>query len=352
MDNTGASSERSGDNSLGKEALKINRTYIRRFRHVVQWAVLLMVTYAGVAFYLFVRALEHGAIPFFSRPPSVEGFLPIGGLMALKLWITEGIFDAVHPASLVIFSGALMLSFLLRKSFCGWICPVGTVSELVWKTGKSIFGKNYIVPKYVDYFLRSVKYVLMSFFLYIILIKMSPSDIGGFIGTSYWKVVDIKMLKFFTAISPATAVILGVIILLSFIYKNVWCRYLCPYGALLGLLGSVSPIGISRNDHACTHCNLCTKSCPSLLAVSDKDNIISPECSGCLNCISCCPSKGALEVTLTGRKRIHPVMVGVSVITLFFGVIIIAHLSGKWNSSLSYAELRSLLSGIANLTHP
>ena len=234
-----------------KDTLKINRAYIRRFRHAVQWAVLLMVVYAGFAFYHFVGALEQGAVPSFSRPPSVEGFLPIGGLMALKLWITEGIFDTVHPASIVILCGALILSFLLRKSFCGWICPVGTVSEAVWKTGKRIFGKNYVVPKYADYLLRSIKYILMSFFLYIILIKMSPSDIAGFIGTPYWKVVDIKMLKFFTEISPATAVILGVIILLSFICKNVWCRYLCPYGALLGLLGCISPVGISRNDEAC-----------------------------------------------------------------------------------------------------
>ena len=311
-----------------------------------------MVIYAGFAFYRFVGALEQGAVPSFPRPPSVEGFLPIGGLMALKLWITEGIFDAVHPASIVILSGALILSFLLRKSFCGWICPVGTVSEAVWKTGKKIFGRNYVIPKYPDYFLRSVKYILMFFFLYIILIKMSPSDIAGFIGTPYWKVVDIKMLKFFTGISMATAVILGVIILLSFIYKNVWCRYLCPYGGLLGLMGFISPVEISRNDDACTHCNLCTKNCPSLLPVSRKHNIISPECSGCLNCLSCCPSKGALEVALKGGKRIHPVMVGVSVIGIFFGLILIAHLSGKWNSSLSYGELRSLLSGVANLSHP
>ena len=337
---------------MRQEALTINRAYIRKFRHVVQWTVLVIMIYAGFAFYCFVGALEQGAVPSFSRPPSVEGFLPIGGLMALKLWITEGIFDAVHPASIVILSGALMLSFLLRKSFCGWICPVGTVSEAVWKTGERIFGKNYVVPKYADYFLRSVKYILMSFFLYIILIKMSPSDVAGFIGAPYWKVVDIKMLKFFTGISPVAAVVLGAIILLSFIYKNVWCRYLCPYGALLGLLGSISPVGISRNYEACTHCNLCTKNCPSLLSVSRKHNIISPECSGCLNCVSCCPSKGALEVTLAGRKKMHPVTICVSVIAVFFGLILIAHLSGKWDSSLSYAELRSLLSDIANLTHP
>jgi hypothetical protein len=62
--------------------------------------------------------------------------------------------------------------------------------------------------------------------------------------------------------------------------------------------------------------------------------------------------KGALEVTIAGRKKIYPVIVGLSVIASFFGIILVAHLGGKWNSSLSYAELRGLLSSIANFSHP
>lgn len=332
--------------------LKVNRTYLREFRHVVQRTVLFVVVHAGYNLYRFAKALEEGVIPHVSRLPSVEGFLPIGGLMALKLWITRGIFDTIHPASMVVLCGALILSLLLRKSFCSWICPIGTLSEAVWKIGRGILGRNYTIRKYMDYFLRSIKYILMAFFLYIILIKMSPSEIAGFLETPYWRVVDLKMLRFFMDISITTTVVLGIIVILSFLYKNFWCRYLCPYGALLGLLGWISPIGITRYDKFCIHCNSCTRSCPSLLAVSKRDSILSPECSGCLTCVSFCPSKEALEVTLKGGKKINPAIVGISVIAIFFGLILIAQLSGKWNSSISYDELRILLLGIAPISHP
>jgi polyferredoxin len=311
-----------------------------------------MVAYAGFSFYCFVHALQNGVMPSVSRPPSVEGFLPIGGMMALKLWITRGSFDTAQPASIVILCGALSLSLLLRKSFCGWICPIGTASEAAWKTGNRLFGKTYTIPGYVDYFLRSIKYVVMAFFLYTIFIRMTSSDIAGFLETPYWKVIDVKMLGFFSSISVTTMVVLAVFIILSLLYKNFWCRYVCPYGALLGLLGCISPVGIGRNAGSCTGCNACTRNCPSLLPVSMKDNIRSPECTGCLTCLSCCPSKGALEVKLIGGKKIRPLLFGISVLAIFFGLILIAKSSGRWESSLSYDMLRPLIPVVPKLAHP
>ncbi len=200
--------------------MKEDHSYIRGLRHAVQCIVLFMAAYAGYALYRVADALEHGMVPSFSRPASVEGFLPIGGLMGLKLWLTEGIFDTVHPASIVILFGAIILSFMLRKSFCSWICPIGTLSEAVWRTGNRIFGRNYAIPKYADYLLRSIKYLLMSFFLYTIFIKMGPSEIAGFLETPYWKIIEIKMLKFFTDMSMTTKVVLGILVVLSLPYKN------------------------------------------------------------------------------------------------------------------------------------
>ena len=329
-----------------------NRQYLQRFRHIVQWAVLCLVIYSGYNFYLFIGSLASGGMPPVSRPASIEGFLPIGGLMALKLWITTGIFDAVHPASLVIFCGALILSLLLRKSFCGWICPIGTVSDVTWKIGRKILGRNFTLPKYPDYFLRSLKYVLMAFFLYIIVIKMSPSEIAGFLETPYWTIIDVKMMMFFTEASVTVIAALVILLVLSMLFKNFWCRYLCPYGALLGLLGHLSPLRIQRNDNLCTQCNACSMNCPSNLPVNKELSVLSPECSACLTCISSCRSTGALDVTIKSGTRLHPAIVGVSVIVIFFGLIMFAELSGRWNSSLTNNDLRVLLSNIAYLSHP
>ena len=282
----------------------------------------------------------------------MEGFLPIGGFMSLKLRITEGLPDPIHPAAPIIFASALLVSLLLRKSFCGWICPVGTLSEAVWMLGGKVCGRNFRVQRHADYALRSLKYILMGLFLYIILVKMSSSQIAGFMSTPYWKVADVKMLKFFTDMSAATAVTLVFLVVLSLIYKNFWCRYLCPYGGLLGLLGSLSPVGIKRNKDACVNCGLCAKHCPSLLPVDEGGSVNSPECTGCLTCVSRCPAKGALDATAAGKRIVRPEIIAVSVVVIFFGLIMAARLSGKWHSSVSYEELKALLPVLKNLEHP
>ncbi|HAM52527.1 MAG TPA: (4Fe-4S)-binding protein, partial [Nitrospiraceae bacterium] len=168
--------------------MRFDRSYVRKVRYAVQWIIFLLVLYTGFTFSLFAEDLIRGRHPSVTRPPSVEGFMPIGALMSLKLWVTKGIFDPVHPAALVLFCGALLSSALLKKSFCGWICPVGTLSDAVWRVGRRIFGKNCAIPEFVDYPLRSLKYILMSFFLSIILVKMSSREIIGFLSTPYWKV--------------------------------------------------------------------------------------------------------------------------------------------------------------------
>jgi polyferredoxin len=331
---------------------KIDRSYVRKIRYSVQWAIFLMVAYAGYMFYMFASALESGILPPVTRPPSIDGFMPIGGAMALKLWITEGVFDPIHPSALVIFVGALLVSFLLKKSFCGWICPVGTISEFVWKIGDKVFGKNLRTYKYIDYPLRSLKYILMFFFLYIIFLKMSPDEITSFLNTPYWKTADIKLMKFFTEMSLTTKITLSALFGLSLLYKNFWCRYLCPYGGLLGLLSSASPIKITRDKDRCIQCGLCAKHCPASLPVNALSVVKTPECTGCLTCVSRCPEKDALDAKAAGKVMIKPEWFIVGVIAVFFGVILIGHISGNWHSSITNKELLLLIPMLKNLSHP
>lgn len=331
---------------------KADRPQIRKTRYAVQWTIFLLVVYAGYQFTVFVDAIEKGKLPVVQRPPSVEGFLPIGGLMSLKLWATTGVFDSIHPAAPVILLAALAVSFVFRKAFCGWICPVGTFSEAVWKTGQKIFGRTYRIPAYADYAFRSLKYLLMVFFLFIIVVKMSPPQILSFLETPYWKVADIKMLKFFTEMSVASKITLSALVILSLFYKNFWCRYLCPYGALAGLLGSAGPVTIKRDADLCIQCGLCTKNCPSLLPVDKKETIKSPECTGCLTCVSYCPAKGALDVSVSDRKTFRPEIFILLALALFYSIILAAMLAGKWHSSVSVEELMTLIPSLQNLGHP
>jgi polyferredoxin len=180
---------------------------------------------------------------------------------------------------------------------------------------------------------------------------MPAAQITGFLNTPYWKVADVKLLKFFTEMSATTQITLGVLSILSLFYKNFWCRYLCPYGGLLGLLSFLSPVKIRRTT-SCIQCGLCTKNCPSLLPVDKKESIRSPECTGCLTCVSYCPAKNALDPSVAGKKTIRPEIFIAGVAVLFFGLILLARFTGKWHSSLTYEELYNLMPFINSLSHP
>ena len=329
-----------------------NRGYLRKVRYLFQWGLFFFIAVGGYRFYLFTEHFVTAGVPYTKRPPMVEGFLPIGSLMTLKLWLTEGIFDPVHPAGITIFAAALLMSALLKKSFCGWICPVGALSELLYKIGARIFGHNFTIHRYIDLPLRSVKYLLMGFFLYIVLFKMSSDAVRGFLDTPYWMVADVKMLHFFTMMTTTTAVSLAVLGALSLLFRNFWCRYLCPYGAVVGLLSYLSPLKITRNEENCIHCRRCSRHCPSQINVEGSIRVRSPECTGCLTCVSRCPAKGALDMATPRRSPAAPALFIVLALALFFGAIATAKLSGSWHSSVTYEQYQSLVPAVTKLTHP
>ncbi len=330
---------------------KFDRSYLKKLRYSYQWALFALIVYSGYRFYLFTEHFISGG-KLVKRPPLVEGFLPIGGLMSLKLWVTTGIFDPIHPASLAIFIAALLMSTTLKKSFCGWVCPVGTLSELLYKVGARVFGRNFRIHPYVDYPLRTIKYFLMAFFVFVVVFQMSNWMIAAFLTTPYWKIADVKMLRFFTDMSALTAYVLLALVLLSIPFKNFWCRYLCPYGALVGLLSYLSPLKVTRNEEACIHCHRCTKNCPALLPVERKKRVKSPECTGCLTCVSNCPSEGALDIALPGTKPIRPLLYVVLLSIVLFGTVGVAKLAGHWESAVAYEDYKTLIPNAYKYEHP
>ena len=326
---------------------------ITRVRLLVQWLFLLWIIGIGIRFGLFITAVEQGnPQPFFSRPAGVEGFLPIGALTSLKHWIVNGEIHPVHPAALVIFLAILLMSLLAKKSFCSWICPVGTLSEAVHKVGARLMGRNFRVWRPLDLLLQGIKYLLLFFFVKIILLDMPAFAVGTFLDTPYWAVSDAKMLHFFTRMSATTVTVLAVLTLLSLVYRTVWCRYLCPYGALLGILSLLSPFKIRRNPHTCTDCRQCSQACPAGISVHTKTTVVSPECTGCLTCVAACPHQGVLAMQPSFWKKPVPVWVFPAVaLTLFMFSIGAGMASGHWQTVLTYDDYRHLLPMLPYLSH-
>jgi polyferredoxin len=112
--------------------------------------------------------------------------------------------------------------------------------------------------------LRSLKYLVLSFFAYAV-IGMSAASIAEFLNSPYALIVDVRMLNFFHHIGETAAwVVLGLVIA-SIVAQSFWCRYLCPYGGFLGLVSLLSPIRIARNASTRIDCAKCAQACPSAL---------------------------------------------------------------------------------------
>lgn len=326
---------------------------LKTYRLAVQAGFFVFIMFLGFRFWQYVRHFEtHGNAPFVPHPDGVAGFLPIGALTSLKYWLVTGTIHPTHPAALFIFIGAVAVSVALKKGFCGWICPVGFLSEYAYKPWKRLFKKNVLPPRWIDYPLRSLKYLLFFFFFWAIIIRMDVAGLHSFLDGDYWKVADVKMLKFFTNISPFALQVVIVLALLSIPIRNFWCRYLCPYGALLGIAAVVSPFEITRHDEQCVHCKKCTRNCPAYLPVEAKRKIVSPECTSCMTCLSGCP-KGAIGYEtpgggthLTGWK--YPAIL----LGIFLGVYLIALATGHWHSDVPVEDLKRLVPIAESLRHP
>jgi polyferredoxin len=306
-------------------------------RVCVQLAFAALCLWIGFEFHHFMRwGLSGGAEPLAERPPGVEGFLPLSALIGLRHWLATGAVNPIHPAALFILLAIVLVSVAIKKAFCSFLCPAGTLSEYLWRLGRKVYGGNLHLPRWLDTPLRSLKYLLLLFFLWAIL-KMDVSTVTAFVNSPYNKVADIKMYLFFAHLSGLALKVLVVLAVLSLFIKNPWCRFLCPYGALLGIAGWLSPFKITRTKASCIDCQLCTRACPSDIRVHTAGRVWSDECTSCLECVAVCPVKDTLEVRAHGRA-ISTRAVAMIVFSVFIGVTGVAMGIGHWRNRISPAE--------------
>ena len=361
-------------------------------RRAVQFAFLLLNLALGVQFVLWVRYFENnGATMYVDRPAGVDGWLPIAGLINLRYFFATGRIPEVHPSAMVLFGVFVLASLLLKKSFCSWLCPVGTLSEYLWKFGRKVFHRNLNVPRWLDLPLRSLKYLLLAFFLYIVF-TMPVDGLIGFLMSPFGLVADVKMLNFFRYLGTVGLTVIMVMVALSVVIQNFWCRYLCPYGALMGIVSTLSPVKIRRDAAACIDCGKCNKTCPSHLPVDQLIQIRSVECTACLECVAVCPAENALQFSLMPKRQVargqgdkgtslqvdwgtgwnipatvvstqadiasrwkgralKPWTVAAMLALIFFGLVGAARITGHWQTNLSREIYMELVPNAQNFEH-
>ncbi len=225
-------------------------------------------------------------------------------------------------------------------------------------SGQEIFRRNFQLPRWLDLPLRGFKYLLLAFFVWVIS-GTSLMGIRDFMQSPYGLIADVKMLNFFRHIGQTGLIVLAIFALASVFVQNFWCRFLCPYGALLGLTSWLSPTRIRRNPDTCIDCAKCAKACPSALPVDKLVQIRSVECTGCLECVAVCPAQDTLAMSLLGFERsttkrfaIPAWAMAAAIAMLFLGMAGFAKATGHWNSAIPNAVYERLVPNADQAAHP
>lgn len=261
---------------------------------------------------------------------SVDALCPFGGFETLITLLTSGRFvPRVMVSSLILSFGLLMSIIFFKRGFCGWICPFGTVQELLGKLKK----KKTKIPKKYDTKARYLKYGVLAF-----------AVIGaGLTGTLVFRQYDPFMTFFhfgkgilwnyeaeeFASHITAFILTIGVLIFSVFI-SRFWCKYFCPLGAGMGILSKFSFLKLKNNTKKCTKCKTCSKVCPANIQIHNKKEVKDAECITCGKCVNACPEK-SLSFNLFGNK-ISILFLLIGVLLLFFAPVFMAKMTDTWHS--------------------
>ncbi|MCX6054760.1 MAG: 4Fe-4S binding protein [Chloroflexi bacterium] len=236
---------------------------------------------------------------------SPEAYCPFGGLETLYKYITTGtsFISHTHLSNVVVLIAVLIVALLFRSAFCGWLCPLGFLQDLVSKfsgflqkripiirRGISSLKKKGARLAVLDRYLRYLKYLVLGW-------AVGGAAVFGFMVFKEfdpWSAL-ISIAEF--SFTPGLIVLI-ITLVASFFIERPWCRYACPLGAASGLLGKLSPTYLKRDADVCTSCKICTKTCPMGLKIHDVNKIKSVDCVTCLECVDACPVNGALEIKI------------------------------------------------------
>ncbi len=273
---------------MDKKVRTVKRKW--RIRHVVQLGFFLLIAMIAVNKVLVENG---GGILFFSSA-SLHAVCPFGGVVSIYNLLTVGDYvQKIHSSALILMGLVFLLAALLGPVFCGWICPLGSFQEWIGKLGKRLFKKRYnqFVPKRLDGYMRYLRIFVLAWVIY-----MTAKT-----GLLVFSNVDpyYALFNFWTGeVAIQALVILTLTAIGSLFVERPWCKYLCPYGALLGFTNKFKVFKLYRNENTCISCDLCSKSCPMNIDVANSKKVTHSQCISCFECTSenICPIPETVEI--------------------------------------------------------
>ena len=278
---------------FGKRLFRPRSIWIRR---VVQLFFFVFIALISINHTL---AESGGGIPLLSSA-SLHSLCPFGGVVTIYQYATVGTFvQKIHESAFVLMVIGFVLAILFGPVFCGWVCPLGTIQEWVAKWGKKLFKRryNHFVPARIDSVLRYARYLVLAWVVYV------TATSGTLIFADYDPYF--ALFNFWsTEVSWTALGILGLTLGLSLFVERPWCKYACPYGAVLGITNLFRVFKIKRAESTCKADGACSIMCPMNIPVDTVKTVRDHQCISCLECTSeaICPVASTVVFTTGGVK--------------------------------------------------
>lgn len=330
---------------------------IQRLRTTTRQLLLLCWGLVVVQYVVHIERLGPGMTPWLMRPDVVDGFLPIAGGLGLRAWLTQGLVDPHHPAATVTVLVLCLSALLLGRAFCAWFCPLGLVGEWLYGLRARLLPGEWTPPRWLDLVLRGQKFLVLAFLLFIVLIAVPTAALPGYLASPYHQAADMKMGAFFFNLTLISGLCLGWVMLLTAVFRQGFCRYLCPYGAWLALLGLLTPLRIRRDPARCLRsqghdCDKCSRACPSRIQVHQLIAVRSLECTSCMSCVAACPKRADALHLGTRQRRLSPAWLLALLCLLLLVLPLLSHgLLDTWVSQTPLSDRAYLLQMLPGLSH-
>lgn len=292
----------SGDRPQSAPAQKKRKKKKARpwYRTAVQ--IFFFVLVAAITFNQALAEYWGRSLPFLASA-SLHAICPFGGVVSAYDFVTSGRYtQKIHSSSWILMWAGFILAIGFGPLICGWVCPLGTFQQWMAQVGRKLFGKkfNHMIPANIDKPLRYVRYLVLAVVIYLTAAssKLIFQDYDPYFALfNFWS----------PEVASSALLILAVTVAASLLMERPWCKYLCPYGAVLGLFNLIRIFPIRREAATCIDCKLCDRNCPMNITVSTASAVRDHQCISCMNCTSeqFCPVADTVDFT-TQRGPARP----------------------------------------------
>lgn len=236
------------------------------------------------------RSLQAGVLGLtlvgvFLLEANCEQWCPLGGVEALWTYAQEGnMLCSLGVANFYILGGVLVSVLLVRRAFCGYLCPIGTLSDWIRAAGSRLGVPHLRVGPRWDRALALLKYPLLA------LILVATWRAGELVFRGYDPCYAL-LSRHGADITVWAYVVAGAIALASLAIMLPFCRWLCPLAAVFAPFSRFGLGRVKRQEDACRNCGRCAKTCPMAIPVDQVREVTASRCISCLRCVDTCHGK-------------------------------------------------------------